>query len=160
VKRAVLYMRVSTLDQPPETQLYDLRGLAAQRGPEIVEEYIDKIIGDKAKRPGLDRLLADARRGKFEVVLVWSFDRIARILASKSTNQASLDGQNRCRERRVHYRTLALCWRSRVVNTSIEADDERTGVTVARDSGITLMHRQDTLVSQTPGPSRFLELGF
>jgi DNA invertase Pin-like site-specific DNA recombinase len=71
-------MRVSTLDQHPETQLYDLRGLAAQRGLEIVEEYIDKIIGDKAKRPGLDRLLADARRGKFEVVLVWAFDRIAR----------------------------------------------------------------------------------
>jgi DNA invertase Pin-like site-specific DNA recombinase len=71
-------MRVSTLDQHPETQLYDLRGLAAQRGLEIVEEYTDKISGAKAKRPGLDRLLADARRGKFDVVLVAAFDRIAR----------------------------------------------------------------------------------
>jgi DNA invertase Pin-like site-specific DNA recombinase len=78
MKRAALYMRVSTLDQHPETQLYDLRGLAAQRGLEIVEEYTDKISGAKAKRPGLDRLLADARRGKFDVVLVAAFDRIAR----------------------------------------------------------------------------------
>jgi DNA invertase Pin-like site-specific DNA recombinase len=78
MKRAVLYLRVSTFDQHPETQLYDLRGLAAQRGWEIVEEYSDTISGAKAKRPGLDRLMADARRGKFDVVMVWAFDRIAR----------------------------------------------------------------------------------
>ena len=78
MRRVVLYMRVSTLDQHPETQLYDLRGLAAQRGFEIVGEYADRISGAKAKRPGLDQLLADARRGKFDVVLVAAFDRIAR----------------------------------------------------------------------------------
>jgi DNA invertase Pin-like site-specific DNA recombinase len=78
MKRAVLYLRVSTFDQHPETQLYDLRGLAAQRSFEIIEEYSDTISGSKAKRPGLDRLIADARRGKFDVVLVWAFDRIAR----------------------------------------------------------------------------------
>jgi DNA invertase Pin-like site-specific DNA recombinase len=58
--------------------MYDLRGLAAQRGFEIVHEYSDRISGAKAKRPGLDQLLADARHGKFEIVLVWAFDRIAR----------------------------------------------------------------------------------
>ena len=78
MKRAALYMRVSTIDQHPETQLHDLRGLAAQRGFQIVQEYTDKISGAKARRPGLDQLLADARRRKFDVVLVWSFDRIAR----------------------------------------------------------------------------------
>ena len=78
MKRCALYLRVSTVDQHPETQLYDLRGLAAQRGFEIVHEYTDRISGAKAKRPGLDQLLADARRGKFDVVLVWAFDRIAR----------------------------------------------------------------------------------
>jgi DNA invertase Pin-like site-specific DNA recombinase len=71
-------MRVSTVDQHPETQLHDLRGLAAQRGLQIVNEYSDKISGAKAKRPGLDQLLADARRGKFDVVMVWAFDRMAR----------------------------------------------------------------------------------
>jgi DNA invertase Pin-like site-specific DNA recombinase len=78
VKRAALYMRVSTIDQHPETQLHDLRGLAAQRGYDIVQDYTDTISGAKAKRPGLDRLLADARRGKFDVVMVWAFDRLAR----------------------------------------------------------------------------------
>ena len=78
MKRAALYLRVSTLDQHPETQLHDLRNLAGQRSFEIVHEYTDKISGAKARRPGLDQLLSDARRGEFDVVLVWAFDRIAR----------------------------------------------------------------------------------
>jgi DNA invertase Pin-like site-specific DNA recombinase len=78
MKRAALYLRVSTLDQHPETQLYDLRQLAQQRGYEIVQEYTDKISGAKAKRPGLDQLMADARHGQFQVVVVWAFDRLAR----------------------------------------------------------------------------------
>ena len=77
-KRAALYARISTADQHPETQLLDLRQMAAQRGYEIVGEYSDTISGAKQKRPGLDRLMADARRGRFEVVVVWAFDRIAR----------------------------------------------------------------------------------
>ena len=77
-KRAALYLRVSTLDQHPETQLHDLRSLASQRGYEIVNEYSDRISGAKAKRPGLDQLMADARHGKFDILLVWAFDRIAR----------------------------------------------------------------------------------
>src|ERR1700761_5997162 len=78
MKRAVLYMRVSTVDQHPESQLHDLRQLAQQRGFEIVREYTDKISGTKARRPGLDELLHDARRGRFDTVLVWAFDRIGR----------------------------------------------------------------------------------
>ena len=77
-KRAVLYMRVSTVDQHPETQLHDLRQMAGQRGYEIVNEYTDRISGVKARRPGLDQTLADARRGKLDVVMVWACDRIAR----------------------------------------------------------------------------------
>ena len=77
-KRAALYTRVSTADQHPETQLYDLREMAKQRGYEVVHEYSDVISGSKAKRPGLDALMADARRHKFDVVLVAAFDRVAR----------------------------------------------------------------------------------
>ena len=77
-RTAALYMRVSTLDQHPETQLYDLRQMAQQRGYQIVEEYTDRICGAKAKRPGLDALMRDARRGQFDVILVWASDRIAR----------------------------------------------------------------------------------
>jgi DNA invertase Pin-like site-specific DNA recombinase len=78
MKRAAVYMRVSTVDQHPETQLHDLRQMAAQRGFEIAQEYTDRISGVKARRPGLDQMMADARRGRFEVVLVWASDRIAR----------------------------------------------------------------------------------
>ena len=78
MKRAALYLRVSTLDQHPENQLHDLRALAAQRGFQIVGEYTDRISGAKAKRPGLDAMLADARCGKLDVVLVAAFDRLAR----------------------------------------------------------------------------------
>jgi len=78
VKCAALYLRVSTVDQHPETQVYDLRQMAAQRGYEIAKEYIDRISGVKARRPGLDEMMRDARRGPFEVVLVWASDRIAR----------------------------------------------------------------------------------
>lgn len=52
--------------------------MAAQRGYEIVAEYSDTITGTKGKRPGLDQLMSDARRGRFNVVLVWAFDRMAR----------------------------------------------------------------------------------
>ena len=78
MKRVALYMRVSTLDQHPETQLYDLRLMATQRGYQIVHEYTDMISGTKAKRPGLDDLMRDARRDQFEVLLVWASDRVAR----------------------------------------------------------------------------------
>jgi len=78
VKKAALYCRVSTGDQHIETQLLDLRELAKQRGLEIVREYTDVISGAKSKRPGLDSLMSDARRRRFDVVLVAAFDRIAR----------------------------------------------------------------------------------
>ena len=78
MRRAALYMRVSTFDQHPETQLHDLRQMAQQRGYEIVREFTDRISGAKARRPGLDEMMRNARRGQFDVVLVWASDRIAR----------------------------------------------------------------------------------
>jgi DNA invertase Pin-like site-specific DNA recombinase len=78
MKRAAMYLRVSTLDQHPETQLYDLKELARQRQFEIVETYEDRISGAKARRPGLDQMMKDARRRHFDVVVVWACDRLAR----------------------------------------------------------------------------------
>jgi DNA invertase Pin-like site-specific DNA recombinase len=66
----------------PETQLYDLRELAKQRRCEIVHEYTDAISGAKSKRPGVEQLLADAGRHRFDVVLVAAFDRVARTCAT------------------------------------------------------------------------------
>lgn len=79
MKRAALYVRVSTLDQHPETQLHDLRQFAAQRGLQIVQEYVDHgFCGARARRPQLDRMMEDARRHKFDVLMVWACDRLAR----------------------------------------------------------------------------------
>jgi DNA invertase Pin-like site-specific DNA recombinase len=79
MKKVAVYVRVSSPDQHVESQLYDLRELAAQKGYEIVREYEDRgVCGQKARRPGLDALMSDARRKKFSVVLVAAFDRIAR----------------------------------------------------------------------------------
>ncbi len=79
MKRAALYARVSTIDQTTANQLLDLHQIAQQRGLEIVEEYVDHgISGTRARRPALDKLMAEARRGRFEIVLTWACDRIAR----------------------------------------------------------------------------------
>jgi DNA invertase Pin-like site-specific DNA recombinase len=79
MKKAAIYVRVSTPDQHVESQLYDLRELAARRGFEVVHEYEDRgVCGQKARRPGLDTLMKDARQKKFTAVLVAAFDRIAR----------------------------------------------------------------------------------
>jgi DNA invertase Pin-like site-specific DNA recombinase len=77
--RAALYLRVSTLDQHPESQLHDLLQLAEQRGWQVVARFVDHgISGTRAKRPGLDLMMSEARKGKFDVVVVWACDRLAR----------------------------------------------------------------------------------
>lgn len=77
--RVALYARVSTFDQDPELQLRELRELARQRGWGPVAEYIDHgVSGTRFKRPGLDRLLADAQAGRLDVVAVWRLDRLGR----------------------------------------------------------------------------------
>jgi len=74
-----MYTRVSTVDQHPETQVIELRQFAKLRGYEIVQEYTDHgISGTKIRRPALDQLLKDAHRHRFDAVLVWSSDRLAR----------------------------------------------------------------------------------
>ena len=81
MKRAALYMRISTKNrtQTTETQALALRDYAAHRGFEVVGEYRDEgISGSKDSRPALDRLMKDARSRKFDVVVVARFDRFAR----------------------------------------------------------------------------------
>jgi DNA invertase Pin-like site-specific DNA recombinase len=79
MKRAAIYLRVSTVDQHPETQGIELRQFAKQRGYDIAQEYVDHgVSGTTVRRPALDQLLKDANRHKFDAVLVWSSDRLAR----------------------------------------------------------------------------------
>ena len=76
--RAAIYARVSTPEQCLDNQLYDLREMASRRWYEVVHEYTDVGSGSKARRAGLDALLADAHRRRFDTVLVAAFDRVAR----------------------------------------------------------------------------------
>jgi DNA invertase Pin-like site-specific DNA recombinase len=95
MKRAALYIRVSTLDQHPETQLHDLRQFASQRGLQIVREYTDHgFSGTKARRPALDELMEDARRHRFDVLMVWSIDRLARSTKHLLTVLDEISGLN------------------------------------------------------------------
>jgi DNA invertase Pin-like site-specific DNA recombinase len=67
--KAAIYARVSTLDQEPENQLQELRRYVEARGW-TATEYVDRgVSGAKDRRPALDRLLADARRRRFDVVV-------------------------------------------------------------------------------------------
>jgi len=74
-----IYCRVSTMDQSIEMQRSDLRRYCEQRGFEIFREYADEgVSGTKDRRPALDALMEDARKGMFGGVLCWRFDRFAR----------------------------------------------------------------------------------
>jgi DNA invertase Pin-like site-specific DNA recombinase len=79
-KNAGLYVRVSTSDQRTDAQETELKDYAKRRGWTIHKVYADTMSGAQASRPALDELLADCRRGKINVVLVWRFDRYARSL--------------------------------------------------------------------------------
>ena len=96
--RIALYARVSTNNgQDPETQLFALREYAQARGFEIFNEYVDVgISGSKESRPALDQLMTDARRRRFDAVLVARFDRFARstrhlVLALEEFNALNVD---------------------------------------------------------------------
>jgi DNA invertase Pin-like site-specific DNA recombinase len=78
--RSAIYARVSTAnnDQDPIMQTRELGEFCERRGWTLVE-YVDVgISGTKEKRPALDRLMSDAHKRKFDVVVVWRFDRFAR----------------------------------------------------------------------------------
>src|SRR5258707_13533245 len=80
--KVALYARVSTNngEQNPETQLLALREYCGQRGWTMSEEYVDRVSGAKESRPALNRLMEDAKRRKFDAVLVWKLDRFGRSL--------------------------------------------------------------------------------
>jgi DNA invertase Pin-like site-specific DNA recombinase len=83
VKRAVLYLRVSTIDQTTANQERELREVAARMGCDIVKVYKDHgISGAKGrdKRPAFDALLRDASKRQFNMVMAWSVDRLGRSL--------------------------------------------------------------------------------
>jgi len=83
MKRAVLYLRVSTVDQTTANQERELREIAGRIGYEVVKVYKDHgISGAKGrdKRPAFDALCRDAAKRQFDAVMAWSVDRLGRSL--------------------------------------------------------------------------------
>ncbi len=78
--RVALYLRVSTQDQNLDLQSRELLQFVEARGWQLIDIYEDKATGTNDKRPGLQQLLSDARRRKFDLILVWKLDRFARSL--------------------------------------------------------------------------------
>ena len=81
--RIALYSRVSTAQQTTENQRLELERVAAARGWNIVQTFTDEgISGSKGRdeRPGLDALLKAASRRQFDLIAVWSIDRLGRSL--------------------------------------------------------------------------------
>ena len=80
-KRVVLYVRVSTSEQTTENQIRELTQWAERAGHDVVKVYGDAgISGAKGrdKRPGLDAMLKAAARREFDILAVWSSDRLGR----------------------------------------------------------------------------------
>jgi DNA invertase Pin-like site-specific DNA recombinase len=87
---AAMYLRVSTDKQDHAMQATELREFAGRMGWTL-HEYADKISGTKARRPGLDRLMQDARMKKIDIVMVWKLDRFGRTLRDLVDNILQLD---------------------------------------------------------------------
>ena len=86
--KTVIYLRVSTIDQTTDNQLPDLEALAKRRGFDIVQTFSENVSAVKT-RPEFDAMIAGAHRGKFDVLLVWSLDRLHRSMVGAL--QAVLD---------------------------------------------------------------------
>jgi DNA invertase Pin-like site-specific DNA recombinase len=83
MKRAVLYLRISTIDQATANQERELREVASRIGCDIIKVYKDhRISGAKGrdKRPAFDALCRDAIKRQFDMVMAWSLDQLGRSL--------------------------------------------------------------------------------
>jgi DNA invertase Pin-like site-specific DNA recombinase len=79
-KKVAIYTRVSTDEQKTDLQLMDLKEYVQKRGYETFNFYEDIVSGAAKERKALDQLMDDAKKRKFDIVLVWKFDRFARSL--------------------------------------------------------------------------------
>ena len=92
--RVALYARVSTRDkgQNPELQLAELREFAADRGWQIIGEFVDMgVSGSKDTRPQLDAMMRQAKARKLDVIAVWKLDRFGRSLRHLVDTLAELE---------------------------------------------------------------------
>lgn len=88
--KAAIYVRVSTAEQTTLAQMPDIQALVAARGYAVVETYEEQASAVKT-RPAYERMMADARAGRFKVLVVWALDRFGRSLAGNVNALLALD---------------------------------------------------------------------
>jgi len=159
--RAVIYARVSTVEQTVEPQLKELYEYVKNHPDiEIVRQYSDVMSGAKKSRPGMDKLLEDAKAGKFEMVLAVKLDRLARSLTNFAAIMALLDeakislvvpGQS------IDTSDQSPCGKFQMAVLAAVAQLERdfirervtAGLAVARDNGVKLGRPSRKLVENS-----------
>ena len=78
-KTVSIYARVSTGQQKADMQIRELRNFVKRSGWKLFKEYIDEgYSGKDTRRPEYTRMMEDARRRRFNVLLVWKLDRLSR----------------------------------------------------------------------------------
>lgn len=93
MKRAALYLRVSTEEQTVENQRAPLLQISNQRGYKLVETYEETVSAAKV-RPAFDRMMADAHAGAFDVLIIWAIDRFGRSMVANLQAVLALDKNN------------------------------------------------------------------
>ena len=112
-KRAAIYVRVSSGEQNTEPQERSLRAYVQRRGWKVQKIYRDQgVSGATSKRPALNELLRDCRRGSVDVLVVWKFDRFARSL------NALISGLELCRSLGIDFVSV-----TEAVDTSLPAGE-------------------------------------
>jgi DNA invertase Pin-like site-specific DNA recombinase len=88
MKRAVLYLRVSTIEQTTANQERELREVASRMGREVIRVYKDHGVSGargRDKRPAFNAMCRDATQRRFDVIMAWSVDRLGRSLQDLAT---------------------------------------------------------------------------
>lgn len=87
---AAIYLRVSTNKQSIENQRPDVDRLVALRGFAVIECYEEQASAS-ARRPEFERMMADARGGRFSILVVWALDRFGRSMGGNIADVLALD---------------------------------------------------------------------
>jgi DNA invertase Pin-like site-specific DNA recombinase len=159
--KTAIYTRVSTGEQSVEPQLKEIYEYISHRPDlEIVAKYSDVMSGAKKSRPGMDKLIEDAKAGKFEVVMAVKLDRLARSLSNFAALMVELDEANvslLIPGQAIDTTNQSPCGKFQMAVLAAVAQLERdfirervtAGLAVARDNGVKLGRPSKKLVENS-----------
>ena len=169
VMKVAIYSRVSTDKQTHDSQLHELREYCRRRGWDSATEYCDVMSGAKFSRAGLDRLLAEVRRGKLDVIVCFKLDRLGRslphlaqIVGELSTHRVALvcpsqgidtSGMNPAAQLQLNILMAIAEFERSIIQERVNA-----GLRAARARGVTL-GRPDKLSRHHDAVKRLLKQG-